>query len=572
MFTWLYGGEVIGGDRYGRAEDRARLLAGVATLSEVIGDVEELLRRLADLLVPDFADMMLAAGADRGAGVVTIARPDDSQTRRVLGGVLARAGVPVSMEPRLWPDDVSGLSVIVVPAPDLRQEAAGRVVAFARHAERSLFDADDLAFVQHLVQRVSRRQPTAMSAPATASGRASRLQRLTARLSEALTPVQVADVVAEYAAAALGASAAWVGLVEPEGTGVEMISARGFDARRHPDFARVPVSADRPIAAAVRSGSPGWFTSRDEAWETFPLTGEQPEMGAMAVLPLSVAGQVRGVAALWRAQAGMFSPELRAEVLAMTTLGAQTLERALQYASARRVAGELQASLLPETPKIPGLRLWLRYLPAAKEVQVGGDWYDIMPLDSDRIGIVIGDVAGHGVHAATVMGQLRASLRAYLYEGHDPGVALTRTDQLTAALTPVLMTTVWCGVLNTATGALVYANAGHPLPVVAGAGGTVVFLNGSDNPPVGVGWGGSYSQAQVQLDPAALLVCYTDGLIERRGEHIDTGMQRLADLLREPPHGVVDIGERLLGLPLPRHVDDVAVLVVGRESEPVFAE
>jgi serine phosphatase RsbU (regulator of sigma subunit)/anti-sigma regulatory factor (Ser/Thr protein kinase) len=234
--------------------------------------------------------------------------------------------------------------------------------------------------------------------------------------------------------------------------------------------------------------------------------------------------------------------------------------------TAQRVAATLSRSLLPRLPKVPGITVYSSYLPAATDAQVGGDWYDLVPLEGRRVGLVVGDVAGLGVRAAAVMGQLRTGLRAYMREGHGPAAALQRTDTLTVDMLPSLMTTVWCGVLDISSGRLSYASGGHPPPAVIDPPGDLRFLDHGQNPPLGVRWAGPFSQGEAQLANGSTLVCYTDGLIERPGEPLDHGLERLAEALGQSFVGPDELAERLLVLPGEDHVDDVAVLAVSRDA------
>jgi serine phosphatase RsbU (regulator of sigma subunit) len=182
------------------------------------------------------------------------------------------------------------------------------------------------------------------------------------------------------------------------------------------------------------------------------------------------------------------------------------------------------------------------------------------------VGLVVGDVAGQGVRAAAVMGQLRTGLRAYLLEGHAPGAALELTDVLTSELSPTLMTTVWCGVLDPASGHLTYANAGHLPPGMIDLAGGVTFLASGQSPPLGVRWNRPFVEAEAEIERGTFLVCYTDGLIERPGERLDKGLERLAETLRQRFNGLDDLGAHLLELPVETHVDDVALLTVYRDA------
>jgi serine phosphatase RsbU (regulator of sigma subunit) len=168
---------------------------------------------------------------------------------------------------------------------------------------------------------------------------------------------------------------------------------------------------------------------------------------------------------------------------------------------------------------------------------VGGDWYDVLPLPDGRVGLVVGDVQGHSVEASAVMGQLRIALRAYAAEGHSPGTVLARTGRLLADLDTDLFATCCYLSLDPATGAIEAARAGHPLPVrIAGGPGTAldtgdlrtaVELDLPGGPPLGVDPQARYPETAAVLAPGETLLLYTDGLIECRGESIDTSLDRL---------------------------------------------
>ncbi len=267
--------------------------------------------------------------------------------------------------------------------------------------------------------------------------------------------------------------------------------------------------------------------------------------------------------------------ELEGETLTVASVRDITDRRAAEDAlkdsearlkTAQQDVATLSRSLLPRLPKPPGITVYGSYLPAVTEAQIGGDWYDLVPLESRRVGLVVGDVAGHGVRAAAVMGQLRTGLRAYMREGHGPADALQRTDTLTVDMLPSLMTTVWCGVLDIASGRLSYASGGHPPPAVITPSGDLRFLDHGQNPPLGVRWAGPFSQGEARLASGSTLVCYTDGLIERPGEPLDHGLERLAEALGQSFVGLEELAERLLELPVDDHVDDVAVLAVSRDA------
>src|SRR5919202_892371 len=204
------------------------------------------------------------------------------------------------------------------------------------------------------------------------------------------------------------------------------------------------------------------------------------------------------------------------------------------YDREHRIAEELQRSLLPERlPAVPFLDLTGSYVPAEHAVRVGGDWYDALALVDGGVLLVIGDVAGQGLPAASVMGELRSAARAYALEGHSPAQLLRRMDSLMRTTERTFMATCLCVHLDPALGTLTYASAGHPPAVLRHADGTVEQLTGALAGPLGFLSARRGPEAIARLEPGAVLAMYTDGLVERRGRSIDDGIDRLAG----PPPG-----------------------------------
>lgn len=193
-----------------------------------------------------------------------------------------------------------------------------------------------------------------------------------------------------------------------------------------------------------------------------------------------------------------------------------------------QIAETLQRSLLPDRlPDIPGVALAARYVPATADVQVGGDWYDVVQLPGGLIGMAIGDVAGHGLQAAATMGQLRMALRAYAMQDPSPVAVIRGVHQLVAQLSIPEMATLTYLVFDPATRWLRFANAGHPPPLVV-CNGKSVYLGDGLSPPVGVTADDQFAEASEKLSAGATLLLYTDGLIERRGMSIREGLDRLS--------------------------------------------
>ena len=254
---------------------------------------------------------------------------------------------------------------------------------------------------------------------------------------------------------------------------------------------------------------------------------------------------------------------------------ALAISNARAFQQEHRIAESLQRALLPSSlPSVPGLELTVRYLAASDRASVGGDWYDAIDFGEGRVGIVIGDVVGHDIEATTMMGQLRNALRAYACEEHEhPARAVARLDRLVDSLRLSPATCVF-GVLDTAAAELSWSNAGH-LPPLLLRGGQATYLTDGLGVILGVTSGAGAREATVALEAGDVLMLYTDGLVERRGESLTTSLDRLARVaasLEVADSG--DLCDAVLAELLPPSAvrdDDVALLVVrvrtGDETE-----
>jgi hypothetical protein len=193
----------------------------------------------------------------------------------------------------------------------------------------------------------------------------------------------------------------------------------------------------------------------------------------------------------------------------------------------RSAARTLQESLLPtDLPQVEGLEFASRFV-AAEDFGVGGDWFDVFPLPDGQIGVVIGDVAGSGLRAAVVMGRLRSALRAYAIESATPSEALSRLDRKFAHFEPSEMATILYLTVAVDRQQFTVSCTGHPPPVVADPDGTVVLMDCSPSAPIGAHVQSARVDVQRALAPGTTVVCYTDGLVERRRESLDVGLERL---------------------------------------------
>lgn len=241
---------------------------------------------------------------------------------------------------------------------------------------------------------------------------------------------------------------------------------------------------------------------------------------------------------------------------------ALAVDNARLYQREHSIAETLQRSLLRQRlPQIPGMRLASRYLPARRETEIGGDWYDAITLPDGRMAVVMGDVAGHGIAAAAVMGQLQNAVRAYAMEGHSPAAIFQR---VTALLDLREMATLLYFVFDPHTWTAEYANAGHLPPLVLAPGEPPIVLE-TGSPPLGVAGVLSFREEKASIPPGSTILLYTDGLVEVRGEPLDDGLRRLYEAAAAhaglEPEAMLDhlVASMLPGTPVS---DDAALLAL----------
>lgn len=247
----------------------------------------------------------------------------------------------------------------------------------------------------------------------------------------------------------------------------------------------------------------------------------------------------------------------------------QGLQRVHQLDQQRETALALQHAILGPARLPDGFEV--RYQPATRPLQVGGDWYDVVELDDGRIALVVGDCVGHGLVAASVMGQLRSACRALLLEHPSPRAALEGLDRFAARLPGAQCTTALCAVLDPETGELVYSTAGHPPPILVHADHTTQMLDEVRAVPLGLTPQPSRAEARVTMPPRATLLLYTDGLVERRRQSLDDGIARAAGLVEGGGARVLDdLASEIMTRLVPGggYQDDVALLLY-RQPPPL---
>ncbi|MDX3129259.1 SpoIIE family protein phosphatase [Streptomyces europaeiscabiei] len=249
------------------------------------------------------------------------------------------------------------------------------------------------------------------------------------------------------------------------------------------------------------------------------------------------------------------------------------LENARRFEHNRDIAETLQRALLTELPTTPGLRLAARYLPATRGLNIGGDWYDAFRQPDGGLITVIGDVTGHGLRAAVMMSQLRTALRAYAVDGETPGRLLTRLHLFLHHLQPDLYATAVIARFHPREPTLTWAAAGHPPPVLRSPDGRVSILDAKPGAMLGIPLHQEIADHTVPLPPGSTLALYTDGLVERRAQGIDPGIEQLASALEALPPATLDddlqeSADQLLHPLLDdEHEDDVCLLLCHVHSD-----
>jgi PAS domain S-box-containing protein len=286
---------------------------------------------------------------------------------------------------------------------------------------------------------------------------------------------------------------------------------------------------------------------------------------ALLGVPLVVEGRVNGVIEVGTLRSRAFTAEDQSLLALIADRAALAIEHARLYQRELGIVETLQRSLLPERlPQVPGLLTAAKYMPGGPGADVGGDWYDAIALDGGRLGLAMGDVVGHGIGAAALMGQLRNALRAYALDGASPGVVVEKLDRLVQSLEAGRMATLLYMVVEPDLGGITIASAGHLPPLVLTPDGEASYLEGGRTLPLGVMPSIEYPEATFALEPGSTLVMYTDGLVEERGASIDAGLDALKEAVVDGPEDPEALCDHIVARLLANRAatDDIAVLAV----------
>jgi len=405
---------------------------------------------------------------------------------------------------RLYPD-ADGISVRITPAGSGPVTSPGR----ARH------------------------RPT----PVSRAGQLYQIMHLAAALTEAVTADDVIALVAEQILPAFDAQG--LAMMSAEDGRLQVTGYRGYTPAEMERFHKISLDErTAPMMRALTEGAPGFFDTPEDLARAYPEVPQVTGKKAWAVLPLITSGRPVGCCLLAYDQPHRFAADERTVLTSLAGLIAQALDRAHLYDTKNRLAHGLQQALLPHAlPRIDGLRVAARYLPATRGMDIGGDFYDLIRLGPTTAAAVIGDVQGHNVPAAALMGQVRTAVHATA--GAAPDQVLVRANRLLCDLDPDLFTTCLYAHLNLAAHRAFLVSAGHPPPLLRPPGrSTTRVLDIRPGLPLGVDATAVYPITEVAFDTGALMLLYTDGLVESPGGDLEEAIATLAGQL---DHAALDL-------------------------------
>ena len=400
---------------------------------------------------------------------------------------------------------------------------------------RLAYAPDGMAmYITDITER-RRRRAVRLAVEAAEAERTARLEEMIRALADTVTVQDVVDALGERVLPPLGADGLIIGFAA--GDRLRLVGSIGYPPEFRRRAANWPLTADAPLAEVFRTNTPIFVETAEEFRSRYRDLQELPGMtgrAAWAYLPLLVSGRVIGSCLLGWSYPRRFSAAERNLLVALSGLLAQTLERARLYDVEHNRAQQLQRGLLPRTlPSLPAVATAARYLPAGQDMEVGGDWYDVIPLSAERVALVIGDVMGHGVSEAATMGRLRTAVHTLADLELPPDELLTHLNDLVNDLGEDFYVSCLYAVYDPVTRECVLARAGHPPPAIAYPDGTVRFAEPTANPPLGAA-GPPFDPLRIRLPEGSLLVFYTDGLVESATREIDDGMAELAFVLAGP--------------------------------------
>jgi serine phosphatase RsbU (regulator of sigma subunit) len=567
-----------------RTADVAQALAAAATVEEVdaviVDQIPSVLgAKAASLGAVDRVRGVLRLGRSTGAnpGVVDTSPEVRLDQRRPVTEVV-RLGEPVLLRTiDDWRDHApeelvaeairTGLvSTACLPLEDRDGEVAATLTLSWDHAID--FDATTVDTLRTLAELCEYTLDRARTTD-RAAHEATELARLAGQLAATATVAEVLDIIVESGPTPVHASATSVGLVDREAGILRTHHGPQVSDEVRRRFADPPLEARLAFTDAARTGEPVLLEDHDAFAARYPRSADETStlgFGARAALPIRGSdGEVIGsIVHAWEGPR-RFDQTLVSTLLTIAEMAGQALERTGLSEAEHRLVTTLQDSLLVPLPDAQHLDVATRYLPATHHVGMGGDWYEGIPLDEHRYALIIGDVAGHGITAVGDMAQLRAVLGALVRLGTPLKYVFGQTTNLMQAAAQSSTASALLVVIDTKAATVSYATAGHPPPMVRPPSGPSQVLDEGRQPILGVPVeDGTASVAP--FPPGSVLVAYTDGLVERRGESLDVSLDRLRGFLDAATDTQADaLATELVRASLgdAEPDDDVALVVIG---------
>ncbi|KMS73615.1 protein phosphatase [Streptomyces viridochromogenes] len=371
------------------------------------------------------------------------------------------------------------------------------------------------------------------SAERAATERAARIAELTAALAKATTSKDVVDSVARRVLPPFEATGLVVQAVE--GDRLHTVGSVGYPEDVLAFLDGRERTEPSPLWDAIISGTPLFLSSPREFAARYPELTDLPARAgkqAWALLPLTASGHTFGICAVSFDHPRRLTDEERTLLTATSALVAQALERARLFDAERTRSRELQRSLLPrDLPALPACTAAARYLPAGQGMDVGGDWYDIIPLSGGQVALVVGDVMGHGLPEAATMGRLRTAVHTLADLELPPDEIMSHLNDIVGAMGEESYVTCLYALYDSTTRVCSISRAGHPPPALLHPDGTVVFPPLPADPPLGAAEP-PFETTEIPVPEGSVLALYTDGLVESSKREMDEGMAALADILR----------------------------------------
>jgi serine phosphatase RsbU (regulator of sigma subunit)/anti-sigma regulatory factor (Ser/Thr protein kinase) len=544
-------------------------------------------------------------------GLVTV----DAEAARLLGlpaepATLTEAQTRSRLHPVDW-NEITGVVQLAVAEGTLAEvrvrimDERGRVVRVCRSRSKPSYDKKKRAYeLTGTLQEVTEPTPGTPAGRTAVTGdwRRSReafLLDAGRALAEARSTAEVLRVAAGLSMP--GFSPDGLAVFGVSGDRLTIIGHHGHQPGDEGPFSHMPLDTDYPAAEVVRTGRAVYLSTPEQYKDRYPVTwplaahfGRQ----SWAFLPLTVAGRTMGAWMAAFTYPVAFTPDERSVLTTVARMLAQALSRAEATESAQELTDGLQRSMLPKLgPEIPGMSVAARYVPTGGGLQVGGDWYDMIPLPGGRFALVIGDVQGHDVRAAGLMGQLRIALRAYASEGHRPDAVLSRASRFLHGMTSgdsmdsvystdldddvpdLRFATCLYVEVDPTTGLLDIARAGHPDPAIRMTDGTVLARPTAGGLPLGIDPDADYPTTRITLEPGETMLICTDGLIETGGHDLETGWKRIRAILEDHDGDLEELADALVqavhgpsshhttGPLADRREDDIALLLLCRQGD-----